>query len=192
MLEEVDRLASLVDRLLTLSRSETGQAKPSLELFGVRDLAEDVVAHLDVLAEEKQQHITVEGAAAAQACADRLLIRRALINLVDNAIKFTPADGSVRVRVAEAEGEATVEVIDDGPGVPPEAREHVFDRFYRREGAEGVGFGLGLSLARGGVEAVGGRLVLVDTGRAGTTFRITLPASGARREAARGGRVAAL
>jgi heavy metal sensor kinase len=190
MLEEVERLADLVDRLLVLSRAETRFATLSLEEVDLAELADEVAGHLGVLAEEKGQTLRVEREADPVVRGDRVVLRQALINLVDNAIKFTPADGSVRVRVAEAEGEATVEVIDDGPGVPPEAREHVFDRFYRREGAEGVGFGLGLSLARGGVEAVGGRLVLVDTGRAGTTFRITLPASGARREAARGGPVA--
>jgi heavy metal sensor kinase len=177
MLEEVDRLASLVDRLLTLSRSETGQARPSLELFGVRDLAEDVVAHLDVLAEEKQQHITVEGAAAAQACADRLLIRRALINLVDNAIKFSPLGGRIRICVGQAADEATIDVIDSGGGITAAGRERIFDRFYRDGNVDGstVGVGLGLSIAKGAVEVNGGRLTLAATGAAGSTFRISLP-----------------
>ena len=177
MLEEVDRLASLVDRLLTLSRSETGQARLSLELFGVRDLAEDVVAHLDVLAEEKQQQITIEGATAAQACADRLLVRRALINLVDNAIKFSPLGGRIRICVGGAADEATIDVIDSGGGITAAGRERIFDRFYRDGNIDGstVGVGLGLSIAKGAVEINGGRLTLAATGADGSTFRISLP-----------------
>jgi len=192
MLEEVERLGDLVDRLLVLSRAETRFATLSLEEIDLLELAEEVAGHLGVLAEEKGQALEVEPAARPLVRGDRVVLRQALINLVDNAIKFTPGGGSIRVRVAEAAGEAIIEVIDDGPGVPPEARAHVFDRFYRREGTEGVGFGLGLSLARGGVEALGGHLTLVESGSPGTTFRITLPAVGARRDAARGGRVAVL
>ena len=137
MLEEVDRLSSLVERLLTLSRAETGQAKLSLELFGVRELAEDVVAHLDVLAEEKQQQITIEGAGTAHACADRLLVRRALINLVDNAIKFSPAGGSIRISVGGSGEEATIDVIDSGAGITAAGRDRIFDRFFRDGNIDG-------------------------------------------------------
>jgi heavy metal sensor kinase len=176
MLEEVDRLASLVDRLLTLSRAETGQAKLSLEFFNLRELAEDVVAHLDVLAEEKGQQITIEDSGAPHACADRLLVRRALINLVDNAIKFSPAGGKIRINVRGAGDEAVIEVIDSGTGITSAGRERIFDRFYR-DGADGntVGVGLGLSIAKGAVEINGGRLALAETGASGSTFRINLP-----------------
>ena len=192
MLEEVERLADLVDRLLLLSRAETRFATLSIEDVDLSELADEVAGHLGVLAEEKGQALGVEHTAHPVVRGDRVVLRQALINLVDNAIKFTPTGGAIRVRVAESAGEAVVEVIDNGPGVPAESREHVFDRFYRRDGTEGVGFGLGLSLARGGVEALGGRLVLVEPDIAGTTFRVTLPASGERRDVARGGRVAAL
>src|SRR5687768_4363021 len=131
MLEEADRLASLVDRLLTLSRAETGQAPLSRERVDLRELAEDVAGHLGVLAEEKRQTIVVEAADAPEAMADRLLLRQALINLVDNAIKFTPAGGRVRIRVSERSGEGLFDVIDSGPGVPPRDRARIFDRFYR-------------------------------------------------------------
>jgi signal transduction histidine kinase len=89
----------------------------------------------------------------------------------------------VRLRLTETPSLAVVDVIDSGPGVPPEARDHIFDRFYRIDGNEAVGTGLGLSLARGGVEAIGGRLTLEQSGPGGSTFRITIPkspASGAR------------
>jgi heavy metal sensor kinase len=175
MLEEVDRLSSLVERLLTLSRAETGQAKLSLELFGVRELAEDVVAHLDVLAEEKQQQITIEGAGTAQACADRLLVRRALINLVDNAIKFSPAGGSIRISVGGSGEEATIDVIDSGAGITAAGRDRIFDRFFRDGDGSTAGVGLGLSIAKGAVEVNGGHLTLAASSAGGSTFRISLP-----------------
>ena len=175
MLEEVDRLASLVDRLLALSRAETHQATLSLDEVELARLAEDVVGHLAVLAEEKRQTITIEAGPAPRVRADRLVLRQALINLVDNAIKFTPAGGEIRIRLSDAPLETRVDVVDSGPGVPPEARERIFDRFYRSDGLDAGGSGLGLSLARGAVEALGGHVTLEDTGARGSTFRITLP-----------------
>jgi signal transduction histidine kinase len=175
MLEEVDRLASLVDRLLALSRAETHQATLSQDEVDLARLAEDVAGHLAVLAEEKRQTITIEAGPAPRVRADRLVLRQALINLVDNAIKFTPAGGQIRIRLSEAPLETFVDVVDSGPGVPPEARERIFDRFYRSDGLDAGGTGLGLSLARGAVEALGGHVTLEDTGARGSTFRITLP-----------------
>jgi heavy metal sensor kinase len=176
MLEEVDRLARLVDRLLTLSRAEMGEAQLSPEVVDLQALAENVVGYLSVLAEEKNQQVVVEGAATPSALADRQVLRQALVNLVDNAIKFSPAGGRVRVRVSETPGEAICDVIDSGPGVPADARDHIFKRFYRvTSPAAPTGTGLGLSIARGAVEANGGRLTLVASNEQGSTFRIAMP-----------------
>jgi heavy metal sensor kinase len=175
MLEEVDRLASLVDRLLTLSRAETGQAKLSRDTVDLSALADDVVSHLSVLAEEKRQTLSIDRQASPVVSADRLVLRQALINLVDNAIKFTPTAGHVRIRIAETPQDALVDVIDSGPGISSEARERIFDRFYRANDANGSGTGLGLSLAKGAVEALGGHLTLTATGATGTAFRISIP-----------------
>jgi heavy metal sensor kinase len=182
MLEEVDRLAGLVDRLLTLSRAETGQAPLSREVVDLAALADNVVAHLSVLAEEKGQQLVVEREAVPSALADRHVLRQALINLVDNAIKFTPVGGRVRVRVLATADEALCDVIDSGPGVPPQAAEHIFERFYRFADASSPrGAGLGLSIARGAVEANGGRLTLAATSKTGSTFRIAMPRIAAER-----------
>jgi two-component system sensor histidine kinase TctE len=175
MLEEADRLASLVDRLLTLSRAETGQSRLSPEPIPLREVADDVATHLGVLAEEKRQTIEVSAVAKPVALCDRFVLRQALINLVDNAIKFTPSSGRVRLRLSETSSLAVVDVIDSGPGVPAHARDHIFDRFYRTDGNEALGPGLGLSLARGSVEAIGGQLTLEQTGPEGSTFRIAIP-----------------
>ena len=177
MLEEADRLASLIDRLLALSRAEMGQAKLSLDVFDLRELAEEVAGDLDVLAEEKRQSIAIERVGAPRAHADRIVVRQAVINLVDNAIKFSPVGGQVRIRVAEDADEATLDVIDSGGGIDAAARDRIFDRFYRAANVPGAaaGVGLGLSIARGAVEANGGRLTLAASGADGSTFRITLP-----------------
>jgi heavy metal sensor kinase len=173
MLEEADRLASLVDRLLTISRAQTGQDSPHREDVDVVALAEEVVQHLAVLAEEKGQALMVDARDTPHALADRLVLRQALINLVDNAIKFTPPHGRISVRVSTP-GAVAIDVIDTGPGVAPEASARIFDRFYRAS-VSATGSGLGLSIARGTLERTGGRLTLESTGPEGSTFRITLP-----------------
>lgn len=176
MLEEVDRLASLVDRLLTLSRAETGQAPLTVETFDLRALAEEVANHLGVLAEEKRQTIAVEATGTPHASADRFGIRQALINLVDNAIKFSPPGGRIVIRAGETSDAVIVEVVDTGSGIEVSARDRIFDRFFRASQGEGSrGAGLGLSIAKGAVEANSGRLTLVSTGGQGSTFRIVLP-----------------
>jgi len=175
MLEEADRLASLVDRLLTLSRAETGQARLSSSAFDLRGLADEVAAHLGVLAEEKGQAIRVDGS-AADAYADRFVVRQAVINLVDNAIKFSPEGGRIAIKVAESPGAVTLDVVDSGKGISPASRDRIFDRFFRatHDGSE-TGAGLGLSIARGAVQANGGRLTLVSSSEDGSVFRVTLP-----------------
>ncbi len=175
MLEETDRLAVLVDRLLTLSRTEMHQGTLAPESVNLAELAEDVAGHLGVLAEEKGQSLSVDASPAATANVDRVLLRQALINLVDNAIKFTPPGGQVSIRVSGVDGTSVIDVADTGPGIPKEARARIFDRFYRGDDESGAGTGLGLSIAKGAVEANGGFLTLADSGPAGTTFRIALP-----------------
>lgn len=175
MLEEADRLAGLVDRLLTLSRAETGQSPLSKDLFEVQRLVDDAAGQLSVLAEEKGQTLEIVRDASPVALADRLVLRQALINLVDNAIKFTPPGGRIQVRVGEDARDAVIDVADSGAGIPPDARAHIFDRFYRAADTTIGGTGLGLWIAKRAVEANGGRLSLEATGPAGTTFRIAVP-----------------
>ena len=177
MLEEVDRLAGLVDRLLTLSRADTGVTTRSIEPVVLKELAERVVGDLAVLAEEKSQQVVVEAHGSPRGLGDRLMVRQALINLVDNAIKFAPAGSAIVIRVGESAADATVDVIDRGPGIPAAAREHIFDRFFRASSAPAdvVGTGLGLSIAKSAVETSGGTLTLEHTDEHGSTFRIRLP-----------------
>jgi len=180
MLEEVDRMASLVDRLLRWSRAETGQTRLAQEVIDLRHLAQEVAGHLGVLAEEKQQTLAVEQVGAPHGLGDRQVLRQALIDLVDNAIKYTPPAGRIRLRVTELADAVTIDVIDNGPGIAPELRVRIFDRYdrggQRPSGAVG-GAGLGLSISRWAVEANGGRLTLEPGRGPGSTFRIWLPAA---------------
>jgi heavy metal sensor kinase len=180
MLEDVDRLTTLVDRLLTLSRAETAQTMLSREAIDLTTLAHDVVGQLGVLAEEKRQSLTVEAAGSPQGIGDRGVLRQSLINLVDNAVKYTPEGGAVRVRVWESPQAALIEVADNGPGIAPDMRGRIFDRYYRAgRSVSGVagGTGLGLAIAKWAVEVSGGQLSLEPAAQ-GCTFRISLPKAG--------------
>jgi heavy metal sensor kinase len=180
MLEEVDRLSLLVDRLLTLSRADSGESILSRERVDLCELAEEVTMQLAVLAEEKQQSLTVEAGSPSHCIGDRMVLRQALLNLVDNAIKYSPDGGRIVVKVSTSgEGMAVLDVSDTGPGIPSDLRPRVFDRFYRadrsRSRENGGGTGLGLSIARWAVEVNGGQLTLESSEGPGATFRITLP-----------------
>lgn len=180
MLEDSHRLSSLVERLLALSRADTGDVKLSPEAIDLGELAENVTTHLAVLAEEKQQSVTVDRVGAPWCIGDRLVLRQALINLVDNAIKYAPAGGRIRVRVANEADGATLEVSDTGPGILPERQHRIFDRFYRGahdHSGESSGVGLGLAIAKWAVEANLGTLSYEPAEGGGATFRITLPRS---------------
>ena len=181
MLEEVDRLTRLVESLLTLSRADAGQVRLAPTRFDLGELAREAAAHLAVLAEEKGQAVTVEAPAPVPVEADRTVLRIAVVNLLDNAVKHSPAGTPVRVAVASRDGAAVLEVADRGPGIPPEHRERIFDRFYRVDESrsrEQGGAGLGLALARWAAEAHGGRIELDSEAGKGSTFRIVLPPAG--------------
>jgi heavy metal sensor kinase len=178
MLEEADRLALLVDRLLTLSRADAGNRKLSSDVVDLSELAGEVAEQLDVLADEKHQSITVERKASPSWTGDRLVLRQALLNLVDNAIKYSPEGAQVTIRVDELSDDAVLEVSDTGPGIPAELQSRIFDRFYRVDESrsrDNGGTGLGLSIAKWAVEVNGGRLTMETRDGGGSTFRITLP-----------------
>jgi signal transduction histidine kinase len=133
----------------------------------------------------------VQSDTVAGALGDRLLLRQALINLVDNAIKFSPVGGRIAIRISEAAGHVRVDVIDSGSGIEADARAHIFDRFYRAaSNPDTKGTGLGLSIAKGAVEANGGRLTLESSGPSGSTFRMTLPRAVSGRQSAIGSKSA--
>lgn len=186
ILEEADRLTTLVDTLLTLSRADAGEPRLAHERVDLSALAREVAADLAVLAEDKEQPLSVEAEGSAEVVGDRLVLQQALVNLVGNAVKHSPRGSPIRVAVHAGDTSALIDVEDRGPGIAPEHQARVFERFYRIDAGRSRGTGgagLGLSLARWAVEAHGGRLELESTPGVGSTFRITLPrgASVARR-----------
>jgi heavy metal sensor kinase len=179
MLEEVDRLSHLVGSLLVLSRADTGVAL-GRQGTALLDLTRESAALLEILADEKGQRIDVRGDPSARADVDPLILRQALINLIDNAIKYSPRGGSIGIDVRrDPDGRCVIEVSDEGPGIPEAHRSQVFERFYRVDKArsrdEG-GAGLGLSIALWAVKAHGGEIALSSEEGKGSTFRVVLPA----------------
>lgn len=177
MLEEVDRLSRLADDLLAIARAEAGQKSYKFESVDLWLLAGEVVEQLGVLAEERGQSLSVDGEPTA-IDGDRLSLRQALVNLVDNAIKYSPEGARVTVRVRGNAEFATLAVDDEGPGIAPEHAEKIFERFYRvdRSRAREIGgTGLGLSLVKLTAEAHGGKAEVASTVGRGSTFKIIFP-----------------
>jgi signal transduction histidine kinase len=177
MLEEVDRLTRVVDSLLQLSRGDGGTVKLSREAVDLGQLARDVVASLNILAEERQQRVHVDAADDVLIFADRLVLMDAVTNVIDNAIKYSPHQSAIDVRVHRDGDHAELSVTDQGPGIPAEHRERIFDRFYRIDegrSREMGGTGLGLAIARWAVETHGGHISVDSTGR-GSVFRVVVP-----------------
>lgn len=130
MLEEIDRLTTLVDTLLRLSHGDAGSVHLSRESLDLGQLTRDVAASLAVLAEERRQQVSIQAAEGVSVHADRLVLREAITNVIDNAIKYSPAGASIVASIRAVDDHAVVEVTDHGPGIAAEHRERIFDRFF--------------------------------------------------------------
>jgi PAS domain S-box-containing protein len=177
--ENAQRMRTLVDDLLDLSRLEHGRLVLHRRTFDLGAAVQHVVDQIEPLAERKQQTLTVQVPPAPNAVqADSSRIEQVLLNLLGNAIKYTPAAGAVGVGISRQDGQIQVTVQDSGPGVLPGEREHIFERFYRTQQHEvdrSSGTGLGLPIARMLVELHGGRLWYEDAPGGGSCFCFTLP-----------------
>jgi signal transduction histidine kinase len=168
-------LSDLIDDLFELSRIEAGDISWTMRRVELGDLIGDTVAAFRTSAEERGVRLSAELPGEVVAEADAEKVQRVLYNLIQNAIRHTPADGSVTVRAKGGPGGVEVEVADSGEGIPAGQNERVFDAFYRGDSArDGDGAGLGLAISRAIVEAHGGRIWLED-GHPGTRVRFTLP-----------------
>ncbi|MBA3866926.1 MAG: HAMP domain-containing histidine kinase, partial [Solirubrobacterales bacterium] len=168
-------LSDLVDDLFELSRIEAGDISWTMHQVELGDLIGDTVAAMRAPAEARGVKIAAElppGHFVAQANAEK--VQRVLFNLIQNAIRHTPADGSVTVRARNDGSDVEVEVADDGEGIPAADGEKVFDAFYRGDASRNEdGAGLGLAISRAIVEAHGGKIWLED-GMPGTRVHFTL------------------
>jgi two-component system OmpR family sensor kinase len=174
--DEGKRLKRIVDDLFLLARANAGEQPLRREELYLDEVVGECVRAARSLAEEKHLSLRFTGGVDLPFEGDEALLRRLLMNLVDNAIKYTPSGGEVAVGAERRNGEYVVTVSDTGPGIPPEAQPHIFDRFFRanrdrrNEGVVTGGAGLGLAIAKWVAESHGGRLTLVRSDEAGSVF----------------------
>jgi signal transduction histidine kinase len=175
---EAERVGGIVGDLLTLARADAGDRPVAHEPFYLDDVASDAVDAARTLAERKGVALDVGAFDEAGITGDPGLSRQLILILLDNAIKFTPTGGQVRLDVSATDGVRTVEVIDSGIGIPADALPHVFERFYRGADARGTaeGAGLGLAIAKWIADALGARISLASTPGQGTRARVEFPA----------------
>ena len=175
-LEEMNRLSGIVDSLITLSRMDSLWGKRAHSSVDLRGLAVETIDQMSLLAEEKQIAISKPVGAPVMVAGDRDRLKQVLVNLVDNAVKYTPAGGTVTVNVGATADSAVVSVEDTGIGIAPEHQEHIFERFYRVSTDRGeMGAGLGLAIVRSICHAHGGTVTLRSAAGAGSCFTVTLP-----------------
>jgi heavy metal sensor kinase len=184
-IEEIDSLRTLIDSILTLARAEAGQIPLEFAPVDVSALAASLVDQLNPVAEARQITLGGEWGEPIFVEGDSGWLERLLLNLIDNAIKFTVEGGQVTVRVRRAGGTARLEVADSGIGMTPDVVAHIFERFYRADPARstGSGSGLGLTLVAWIVDRHGGSITVQSEPGRGSTFVVTLPLSPASRAA---------
>ncbi|RPJ04685.1 MAG: hypothetical protein EHM36_09520 [Deltaproteobacteria bacterium] len=180
-IEECDRLLDMINTMLMISKTESGIGKLSREEVDVASLVRDACELFEPMAEDKGVTLRCNAPERSLLIGDNRLIQRMLSNLIDNAIKYTPAGGSVTVFVSENESQVLLSVKDTGIGISPDELPRVFERFYRCDQSRSQsGIGLGLSLARAIAQAHSGDITATSVPNQGSTFTVTLPKSAKR------------
>jgi signal transduction histidine kinase len=176
--DEARGLTRIVDDMLALARADAGQHPLRVQEFYLNDLVEEACRAMQVLAVTRGVSLTLDPTGDIPSRGDEDMIRRLVLNLLDNAIKYTPSRGLVSVKLVAEALSVKIIVSDTGVGIPAEAVTHVFERFYRidkaRSRAEG-GSGLGLAIAKWVAEAHNGSIDLVSQPGRGSTFTVSLP-----------------
>jgi heavy metal sensor kinase len=177
-LEEVDRLAEIVEGLLALSRLDTGEAHAEWVRFDLAALVATTADQMSLLAEDKHITVVCDSSERVMIEGDQARLKQVVVNLLDNAIKYTPNGGRIKLKITQEEGNAVLDVADDGIGMPPEVLPHIFKRFYRVDGSRSRdqgGAGLGLSIVKSICDAHGARVEVSSTPGQGSRFRIRQP-----------------
>jgi signal transduction histidine kinase len=177
-LEEIDKLKRLIDQILLLARAEAGEILLALHPVDLGALVESLVEQLEPVAQAKSIDLRCERADAVMVEGDADWLKRLTLNLLDNAIKFTPEGGRVVVNVSREDRLGRLTVSDTGVGIPPGLTVQIFERFFRADparspGTEGVG--LGLSLVKWIVDRHGGRIDVDSPPGQGAIFTVRLP-----------------
>lgn len=179
MLEEVGRLSDIVDKLLQLARLEPAQVRERFTEVNLSQLAADTVQSFSLLALDRGVALETRGPAGLLVRGDHNLLRQALSNLIDNALRHTPSGGFIRVQLDRRDNGIELSVKDSGPGIPPAYRDQVFGRFVRVPGSPGPGSGLGLAIVSDIVAIHEGSVTLgPDEPGQGAAFVMRLPAAG--------------
>lgn len=178
-LEEIERLTKLTEDLLTLARSDADQSVLEHEQVQLDQLAAEAREHLAPLAESAGISLTYEPPASSVVVeGDPKRLQQLLVNLLDNAIKYTPPGGSARLSLSVKDSSAVIEVSDSGRGIPDSALPHIFERFYRQtdpRDSRVTGFGLGLAISKWIADAHGGSIEADSREGIGSRFVVTLP-----------------
>jgi heavy metal sensor kinase len=178
---EAERLTHIVEDLFTLTRADAGQYPLQPRDFYLDELVGECVHSARTLALAKKISLHFEEASESPICADESLLRRMILNLLDNAIKYTPEGGRITVTCRRPADEYVLSIADTGVGIPLDLQPRIFERFFRADQArsraenDGGGAGLGLSISRWIAEAHDGRLELTSSGSGGSTFTAYLP-----------------
>lgn len=178
-LEEVDRLSHLVEGLLLLARADVGVLRMDLRPLQLKEFLEEVGEQVGRLAEDQNISLSYGSLESVAIHGDREHLKRLLLNLLDNAIKYTPAGGRVTLSLRCDGNRAWLGISDTGIGLTKDEQEHIFHRFYRAAEARtqrGGGAGLGLCIAQSIAEAHGGRILVESAPGRGSTFTVVLPA----------------
>jgi signal transduction histidine kinase len=175
-LEESERILSMLNTLMDISEAETGVLHLQREPIEVRALLSEAVELYEDVADAKKICVTLEPGEPVTVRGARDPLRQAFANLLDNAIKYTNAEGSVTLRARAEDGTAVVTVTDTGPGIAPQDLPRIWDRLYRADPSRSErGLGLGLSLVKAYVQAHGGTVEAASEPGRGSTFTVRLP-----------------
>jgi heavy metal sensor kinase len=178
VLEEVARLEHLVSGLLVLSRLDAGEARREWAEVDLGELAAATVEHMRLVAEDRGVQLQAAALAPVTVRGDARRLKQVVVNLLDNAIKFTPSGGVVSVTTRQYNGCGLLEVCDSGIGIPAQSLPHVFDRFYRVDAARSAddgGAGLGLAIVRSICSAHGAEIEVASSPGSGSRFRVQFP-----------------
>lgn len=185
VLEEAEHLSRIVEGLFAIARLEAGEARMGHEVFDLAELARSTVEQMQLLAEDKNLSITIDAANPVFVMGDAPRLKQVIVNLFDNAIKYTPDGGAIALSVSALAAKAVFAVKDNGAGIAPDALPHIFERFYRSEKARSSsahGAGLGLSIVRSICQAHGGTVNVQSAEGKGATVTVELPLAAAHNQ----------
>ncbi len=177
-LEEVDRLAKIVEALFAISRLDAGETHQKWSKFDLALLGTSTAEQMSLLAEDKGISVACHAQENVSITGDPARIKQVVVNLLDNAIKYTPSGGSIDLDVHTAAGKAVLEVADTGIGIPANDLSHIFERFFRVDKAHSrdiEGAGLGLAIVKSICTAHGGQVLVESVEGRGSRFKVELP-----------------